>query len=227
MSSSAEAPVTISGWRLVGDRTGARPIERDGRLVYPTGQSVVIPGGAQLYTGQNVPIESPIALAPGGQSVILSGVPLARSANPIKGSFQVNRCVGYLVDELERSDLFGASLRERCPAPEDEPGTFALDNECYRFVERLATCHRPEIKKPRDGPTEVDGVAGLSSRCRDYLTEHYNYQSCVKYHQADADFYTDEWRVFLKQPWELWWERPQKITLYDQNWLPIDEISWD
>ncbi len=134
----------------------------------------------------------------------------------MRQSFQMNKCVGYLQEEFETSNLT-PPLYSQCPRPSEEPGINNLVNKCYDFVRYMSSCHEPEFKEDREGVDLVDGqIDNLDRNCEIYIREHFNYAGCVKWHAADPDFYVNEWRVYLGQNWEMWAENRETITLYDQ-----------
>ncbi len=222
-NSSRDQTATITGWRLKNGN--------DARL-YPTdygyrqGQAaiVVIPTGALTLLPTGLGIQQNITLAPGERAVVLSGKIINLRPIPIKTNFKVNKCSGYL-EALPRYEFF-PSLKLQCPDPEEEPEVSTFEDKCYNFIRRLSRCHTPEFNESRDDePANVDGVVGLSRSCRDFLKERYNYTSCIARHSQEADFYTNEWRIFLNTN-ALWARSRETISLYDELGRLVDQISY-
>ncbi|HEY4476968.1 MAG TPA: hypothetical protein VJB69_03260 [Candidatus Paceibacterota bacterium] len=196
------APITVTGWSLTNGKS-----QPDG---------VIIPYGTRLFIGDSANLPNmPIILAPEARLVLTTGRMPNSDPYVINANFLVNKCSGYL-DALPQY-RFTPALYSSCPAPIKEPGVDGLENDCYKFVSRLSSCHTPKVERNADGYEFIDRVSGLSSYCRSFLEEHFNYNSCVKWHEQDTDFYGDEWRAYLGRTWELWSENRETITLYDQQ----------
>lgn len=203
--------VTVTGWSLTNGRS--RP---DG---------VVIPRAARLFIGNSTNlVTTPIALAPGARLVLTTGRMPNSNPYSINANFLTNKCSGYL-DTLPQY-RFTPALRRSCPSPAKDPGVSNLDRECYDFVSYLSSCHTPKVEHDADGYEFIDNISGLPSSCRAFLEDHFNYNSCVKWHEQDIDFYGTEWRVYLNRSWELWGPNREHITLYDQSGKIVAERSY-
>lgn len=216
-------PVTITGWRLknAGD-TRQYPTDYG----YRQGQAAIVPiqTGALLLLPSGLGIQQPITLAPRERAVVLSGGILRSRPIKIQTNFKVNKCSGYL--EALPEYKFYPSIKLQCPDPESEPEFKTLDDKCYSFVRRMSRCHTPEFNESTDrAPANVDGVEDLPRICRIFLKERYNYNSCIARHAGDADFYTNEWRIFLNVG-ALWFNTRETISLYDAQGLLVDQISY-
>mgnify|MGYP001609005272 CR=1 FL=1 len=204
-------PITITGWSLTNGKS--RP------------DAVTIPNGTRLFIGNSAnPVTVPITLAPGARLVLTTGQMPNSDPYAINANFLANKCTGYL--EALPQYRFTPALRRSCPDPAKEPNVKNLDNECYDFVSRLSSCRAPKIERDVDGYEFIDNVSGLSSNCRAYLLEHFNYNSCVKWHEQVPNFYGDEWRVYLRRSWELWAPNRELITLYDQSGKIVAESAY-
>lgn len=164
----------------------------------------------------------PVVLAPGGRAVVTVGRISPRPGALVTTSFRTNACTGYL---QERYD-YSPRLDTNCPAPEREPGADDLREECYNFVSRLAACHEPRVYE-RNGERYVDGRRDIGFSCREYLAEHFSYERCLAIHAADADFWQNEWRVFLNSTRSLGTHESGRVELRDSFGRLVDEISWD
>lgn len=215
-SRSADQAINLTGWVLTNGTT---------RRTRP--DTAIIPQAARLFSETQASLTlEPVWLAPGGRAVIITGRPTNRSDWPARTSFLVNRCVGYLEEQFETLNLT-PSLSRQCPEPNEEPGIDRLDDECYNFVRRLASCHQPEFDRDRNGDRVIDGRPdNLSRACRLYIEEHFSYDRCLAWHQLDQDFYTKDWRVYLGRRAELWAENREAIRLYDPQGQLIDEITY-
>ena len=205
------APITVTGWLVTNGKS--RP---DG---------VTIPGGTKLFIGNSAnPATVPITLTPGARVILVTGQMGNSDPYVINANFLTNKCTRYL-DALPYY-RFTPALRRACPAPAKEPNIKNLENECYNFATHLSSCHTPKIERDVDGYEFIDNVSGLSSNCRAYLQEHFNYNSCVKWHEQDTDFYGNEWRVYLHRSWELWAPNREHVTLYDQSGKIVAESAY-
>lgn len=205
------APIAITGWSLTNGKS-----QPDG---------ITIPYGTRLFIGNSSnSADVPITLSPGARLVLMTGRMPNSNPYTINANFLANKCTGYL--EALPQYNFSPALGYSCPSPAKEAGVKGLDNECYDFVSRLAACHTPKIERDSDGYEFIDNILGLSSNCRAFLQEHFNYNSCVKWHERDSDFYGTEWRVYLNRSWELWAANRERITLYDQSGKIVAERDY-
>lgn len=175
--------------------------------------------------GLSIPLAqggAPVVLAPGGRAVVTVGRISPRPDTPVTTSFRTNACTGYL---QERYD-YSPRLDNECPAPEEESGVGRLSEECYDFVSSLPVCHEPRVYE-RNGERYVDGRRDIGFSCREYLAEHFSYERCLAIHASDADFWHDEWRVFLNSARSLGTREAGRIELRDSFGRLVDELSWD
>lgn len=219
--------VNITGWSLTNGK-GARLYQINDTQIKGTTDRVVIPQASRVFltTGKNYP--GPIVLGPSSRVYLNTGnVP---NKLPFEvTSFQVNKCSGYIA--TTENYKFYPSLSRSCPDPEKEIDLDTLDENCYKFVRSLATCHTPEFKERTKVGDHyeygyVDGVGNLSNQCKVILKNYFNYNSCVAIHGTDPDFLKNEWRVFLNRPWELWAKTRETITLYDNMGRFVDDLSY-
>lgn len=210
-----EEPVILTGWQLVNS-----PVRRNQASV------AIIPGAINLPPPLGNGAILPVILTDDGEVVIISGVPPNREAWPLKQSFQINKCVGYLTEEFDTLNL-EPSLPRACPAPREESGVAYLPEKCYDFVRGLRSCHKPKFTEDREGVDRVDGrVDDLTRDCRLYVQEHFSYDRCLVWHGADEDFLTADYRVYLDKNQEMWAESREVISLYDNLGRLVNEISY-
>lgn len=117
---NSNAPITISGWTLVSDASGAR---------------ATIPKGTELPISGTINATEDIVLAPGDRALIMSG------SSPIGASFRENKCIGY----FSSFQSFYPSLSQNCPVPSNElktlyTGNYISDASCIDSVDRLSRC---------------------------------------------------------------------------------------
>ena len=130
--------------------------------------------------------------------------------SPVKTSFQVNKCSGYRSQSVD----FVPSIKTTCTDPVREFTSYGKvpfsDDVCYDTVSSLSPC------------TTVKTVPqGVTTTCRDFLQQVLSEKGCVSRHRNDADFFTGEWRLFLKSDRELWRNRDNVLYLLDENDLLV------
>lgn len=207
------APINISGWSLSNKPAPENRFKR-----------VVIPLGNKLLVGSvNQVPRDPIILRPGERAIIVTGKMPASVPYPVS-SFLVNKCSGYLEDLPNYQ--FTPSLWSSCPVPGKEVDINSLDENCYSYVRSLSSCHTPEITTDQNSNELVDGRTGLSTTCRLFVKAQFSYSRCLERHQNDSDFYDKEWRVYLNQTDDLWYQNRDAIKLYDSQGLLVDQIEY-
>lgn len=180
-------------------------------LVSPvSGKRAVIPQGVRLPFSGTSQQTRPIVLEPGDEAYIITG------RSPLGISFQENICTGY----FEQFQDFTPSLPLRCPLPEDELATIrtinsAPERECRRFARSMDRC-----------TIETDIDIPLQDWCDDFIEEELNYNGCVQRNQADEDFFSGNWHVYLSQDRELWKSERELIRLLDAQGRVVDQVSY-
>ena len=178
------------------------------RLSGKNGVNTVIPRGTRtLFTGR-VNETSDITLPYGGRAVLVSGT------SPVGTSFRINKCSGYLGAFQE----FTPSIsRIACPSPVSEAASQGIssDQNCVSYASSIPVCSIVSETLP----------SNFSSTCRDFLLNRLTYNGCVSAHQADADFYTNEWRVYLGSQSDLW-QSSDVIKVYDQTGKEVGAYAY-
>lgn len=119
LASSANAPVTLTGWTLESEASG---------------NAATIPAGTEVPTSGSVQALEPITLKPGDKAVIDSG------PSPIGGSFRENECIGYFA----QYQTFIPQLSNSCPTPTSEMiahyPTYIRDTSCVSYIQKVPAC---------------------------------------------------------------------------------------
>jgi hypothetical protein len=198
VTSSASAPVDITGWVL---KSGA------------TSRQATIPRGTAIPTSGVVNAASDIVLRPGDSAVIVSG------ESPVGASFRENKCIGYL-GSYQR---FTPSLPVDCPSAEDELAAeygkpYIHDPDCIDYADSLPRCRIPTRS----------GSRNLTLTCQEFLETHLNYNDCVVYHASDEDFNGTSWRIYLGRDDDepLWRTRHEVVELLDRYGKTVDAFSY-
>lgn len=163
-----------------------------------SGDLYILPRGVKVFGSGDA--SSPISVGSGDRVFISSG------NSPSHTSFQVNKCSGYRSD----SDDFAPTIKTSCPDPVQEFADYGnvpfSDAACYSTVSSLAPC-----------ATVHTAPSGVTAQCRSFLRDVLTEKGCVSRHRNDSDFFTGEWRLFLKSDKEIWKNRDNVLYLLDEN----------
>lgn len=223
IKNNSKTAVNISGWSLKnGDDEGLQ-LNDSGQYLNLKARWVIIPNAANIFIPGQSQVLTPINLAPGGRAVITSGHVPNTDPIVITASFRTNVCTGYL-GRLPNYN-FQPSLSTKCPAGRDEPGVDSLPDSCFNLVKSWSNCVTPKFERDKYGYELVNGKKNISSVCQNFIRNHFGYSSCLKNHIGDANFFGNEWRVFLNTG-ELWRNQRESITLYDGSGRLVDRITY-
>lgn len=197
-----ETSINITGWQVKSLMSGRRG---------------VIKQGVQLLEDRPWRNDHDIYIAPGDTAIITSG-----SAAGIATSFLTNSCMGY----FDR-DRFTPSIWGNCPLLEDEDlDSFGLGYDDFRREDDYDAC-MDAIESVRSCEIVRSPDRDLEDDCRDFIKEYSNYDGCVELHKDDADFYGDEWRIFLgSSKNDLWRYEREAIALYDAQGRVVDVLRY-
>ena len=175
-----------------------------------TGRAAAVARGTEVPTLGTVNVTRDIVLAPGEQALIVSG------KSPIGVSFRENKCVGY----FSNFQQFSPSLPQNCPVPSDELASFYgafsfRDTACVEYVNTLPRCE-----------AVLFPLKTLSSACKSFVVQYFNYNGCVAIHRDDADFKGNIWRVYLGRSDSLWRTRNEVVELRDMDGKTVDAFSY-
>ncbi|MEK9171917.1 MAG: hypothetical protein AAB782_01635 [Patescibacteria group bacterium] len=218
-------PVDITNWQLKNGKD-KRAYDLGGSLKYFPADTAKIGQAAPFVSPSGLNKFQNIALKESETAIITTGS--VGSQVPYKiVSFKENICSGFLEDLAEYT--FTPPLERDCPRPADEPGVNALDTECRKFIERIASCRTPEFNtRDREGEICYNCVDGklLSSSCVAFIKNHFNYSSCISNHADSPNFSGRTWRIFLGRGWEMWAEDYETIELFDQLNRLVDHRAY-
>lgn len=218
-------PVDITNWQLKNGKD-KRAYDLGGTLQHFSADIAFIPQATLFISPSGYNVLQNVVLQSGEQAVVTTGQMGSQSPYKII-SFKENICSGFLEDMDEYT--FTPPLTNNCPRPADEPGVNNLGTECRKFVERMPSCHTPKFDtRDRNGDicyNCVDDIP-LSSSCVAFIKSHFNYNSCIAYHEKDSNFSGQTWRVFLGKGWEMWAKEYETIGLFDQLGRLVDERTY-
>lgn len=175
------------------------PIDITGwKLVGKNGANATIGQGTSIFRAGQINQLDDIYIKNGGVAVIISG------NSPIGYSFQTNSCSGYLA----QFENFTPKLIDICQSiiPDETQKKAALDNSCLNYINKMSSCFTPTKTLP----------SALSATCHEFILTHASYNSCVDDYKNSANFYGNEWRVYLNSDKELWGDH-DTIKFYDAD----------
>jgi hypothetical protein len=177
-----------------------------------SGEGVSLPEAVELPFIGTVNARQPFSLPPGGKAIIVTG------RSPIGESFRLNKCTGY----FEQFQDFSPSLPRQCPKPRDELGNITPElirtygDACIDLVQKQPQCQI--VTKPL--------APSYSRACQQFLDTRIHYNGCITAHKNDADFYKNEWRVYLARESPLWRDRREYLELIDPTGVVVDRASY-
>jgi hypothetical protein len=174
-----------------------------------TGRGATIGKAAPLAFTDQINQEESIFANPGDVLYISTG------RSPLGISFKVNECTGY----FGQFQSYTPSLRTDCPRPINEKHPNIPNNyidDCEDFLNNMNSCQvQIQPLPPKIGPD-----------CATLIGNKINYQTCIVDHRSDYNFFKPEWRIFLKQDYELWKDRREVIELLDLKGKVVDTITY-
>lgn len=208
------ASISITGWKLENGR-GARPIQTSqNTYVYPSAETAVIGLGTEFLSPNGVFTTGNIVLKKGDKAIVTTGGPFSGYALSIYTSFRENICLGYL-DKYP----FSPRVSNQCPSVSSDPLVRTMTDECYDYLRTVNRCEDPTVD-------DVDNFDEIGSQCKQFIRERVGYSACVAQSKNLPNFSTNQWRVFLGKPREMWARDRETITLYDAQGLIVAQTSY-
>lgn len=171
------------------------------------GSTVPIPRAIEYYNATGFGASGDVILKQGDYAYIY----VIRS--PIGNNLRLNKCTGYLSSEFN----FDPELPRDCPSA-DRGQLYALSGRCQSFILSLSSCQIPT-------PTQINSFSNPNDNsCQGYFNA-LNYRSCYDTHYFDADFLSNEWRIWLGQGFSID-EDHDRAMLFDSKGLLVDEYSY-
>ena len=172
--------------------TGWKVLDRQSGVLY------TLPRGVKVFGSDDVSL--PISVYSGDRIFVSSGY------SPVNTSFQVNKCSGY----RSQFEDFTPTIKTACSDPLQDFSDYGdvpfSDAVCYSTVSSLSPC------------SAVHTIpSGVTTQCRIFLQDVLTEKGCVSRHRNDPDFFTGEWRLFLKSDREIWKNRDNVLYLLDEN----------
>ncbi len=172
------------------------------------GNLFTIPKGIEDYNLNSFLNFQDIVLKPKDKAEIYRGF---NPTNIKNFNIRLNKCTGYLNNYYN----FQPPLPKQCPTLEIKD-LVLLSGECQNFLKNLKACYQPNSY-------EINKFAN-EYQCRKYFDE-LNYGSCYNKYRKDADFFKNEWRIYLKPDVDVFDfnldSLHDRILLFDKNDLLV------
>ncbi|MDP1625332.1 MAG: hypothetical protein Q8L64_06265 [bacterium] len=207
-------PVSITGWKLENGK-GSRPIETSqNTYVYPSAESAIIGVGTEFLSPDGRFTTGNIVLQKGDRAIVTTGGPFTGYSLSINTSFRENICLGYL-------DTYPFTPRASlsCPLIMSDPLVRTMTDQCYSYLRTVSRCQDPT-------KTDTKRFDEIGSQCKTFIRERVGYAQCVANNKSLSGFATNQWRVFLGKPREMWAQSRETITLYDAQGLIVAQINY-
>jgi len=193
---------------LILENNSDELINIGGWTIETTNGTVTIPQAIhKLRHPLSLNTPSDVKLAPDDEIIISSNI------SPHGENFRVNKCTGYL-DQYEQ---FEPSLDEDCPELNESEYSH-LSSDCREFIDDLDKCEIPDYSD--------NYKISFDSECTNFLNNKFNYKQCYDDHEQEADFFGDEWRVFLGKSIDIFNNNSDTIILRDNSGLLVDKYSY-
>jgi len=172
------------------------------------GGSVEIPRAVADFSPYGVNQESDIVLVPGQYIRMYSW----KSANG--RNFRLNKCTGFLNQQIS----FSPSLPEDCPSIVQDKRIITFTGACQDFLRSLPSCRVPLAN-------DLNRYTGTNDlECR-RIADQYTFGNCYDSNKTRADFYSNEWRVWLNGGMRFD-PKHDRLILYDKQGLVVDEYVY-
>ncbi len=180
-----------------------------------TGWSVKSNNGI-LFFPKAVSDYSPSGLAP-NRDIALSKneyVNFYSNFSPVGTGLRMNKCTGYLNNSIK----FNPQLPNNCPSMYERSEIAAFSGACQSLILSLWGCSVPT-------PDQINLLPYSDTECRAILLNRLNYDSCYSRYHNDADFFSNEWRVWLQSQFNFDWTH-DRLQLFDRSGLLVDQYIY-
>lgn len=144
---------------------------------------------------------------------------ISSESNPLGGkdwNFRVNKCMGY----LDNATKFPIPISVNCPRPQGETLPLYLGTRCKEYIATLGACQQPTDTGMQSYDVFKD------SNCLNYVNSTFNYTGCyAKYYQT-ANFWENQWNIYLNRTDREIMTDCDTIYLRDKNDLLIDKYIY-
>lgn len=134
--------------------------------------------------------------------------------SPVGYGLRLNECTGYLNNTYK----FNPTLPSNCPSMYNRSDIATFSGLCQSLILSMWGCSVPS-------PDQINSVPDNEGSCRSFLTNRFNYRGCYNYHRSDANFFSKEWRVWLRSQMNFDWDH-DRLLLFDRAGLLVDEYVY-
>lgn len=182
-----------------------------------TGWSVKANKGTVLFLPGAVSDFNPLGLTPASDIIFKKGdyANFYSNFSPVGVGFRLNQCMGYLNSIYK----FNPSLPNNCPAVYQRSEIITFSGACQNLITSLGGCSVPSANQINSIPAPNEG------QCRALLSDRFNYGGCYRYHRGDANFFSNEWQVWINTVMNFDWSH-DRLLLLDRNNLLVDEYIY-
>jgi len=200
-----------SQFNLYGYLSAGEKINITGWTVKTNHGSFIIPQAVNIYDFSGFSFE---------QDIVISGsanINIYTSRSPINLNFRLNKCTGF----LQNNYSFNPALPRNCPLINRSEVSY-YSGQCQNYVFSLGSCEAPSISFYNSLPGNDEGNA-----CRRFLST-INQNACYQKHHFEADFLSNEWRVWLN--WtninNILDSQHDTVQLFDTQGLVVDQYIY-
>ncbi len=158
----------------------------------------------------------PFGMTPSTDIILKNGeyVNFSTNYSPISISFRLNECTGFLNNTYQ----FNPALPANCPAMYDRSEITSFSGACQNIVLSLGNCSAPTANQINSLPSYNE------DSCKVFL-DRFNYSTCYSRHRGDANFFNNEWRVWLSGQTGFNVSH-DRLLLLDNNGLLVDQYIY-
>jgi len=73
---------------------------------------------------------------------------------------------------------------------------------------------------------DIVGYSKHANENQGIIKNHFNYGSCMTNHANNPNFSGQTWRVFLGKGWEMWADKYEVVSLFDQFGRLVTEKTY-
>jgi hypothetical protein len=187
----------------------SKPIDITGWHLKSNTGYVLIPTAVPDYSPGGVALSADIILNKSQKVTFYS------NGSPLVTNLRVNKCLGYLNNTYK----FNPILQNNCPQMYSRPEISSFTGACQNLIISLQNCSSP---KP-DDLNKLSAYADIA--CKDFINKRFNYNGCYYSHHGDADFFKDEWIVWLGGLLNFDPSHDQ-LNLFDSKGLLVDQNTY-
>ncbi len=197
---------SVGQFSLQADSSLKKGIDITGWRVRSNRGDILVPQAISNYSPSGLSPAGDIILAPGAQGTFYS------SASPLGQNLRMNKCIGYLNSTYK----FNPQLSAYCPNMYDRSEITGFSGRCQNLIFSLGGCSTPTS-------AQLNSIS-YESACREFLNR-FNYTGCYAKFSSDADFFSNNWRVWLGST--LFFDSSHdKIQLFDKEGLLVDQYIY-